>query len=229
MMKRILVSAATVLLFALTARAADRPPDIKKVIETMQASYAGVSSYHATLVAQARIGEALGAEQTIDLLFEKPNKMLMRWTGVTNHDQEVLFENGKVHGRRGGLLSFIDFTLDPKDPHVLKESPRPLTEIGLGPLVGRLAKEVTAALDDKSAALKTSFANWNDARCVKIDIAFDATDPECHCSHATIYLTPDTQLPAGYFAYDDSDELVERYEYKDIQLNVTIPPDRFHL
>ncbi len=209
--------------------AAERSPAIAKLIANMDAQYAKVTSYAATLIRQERSGDALAPAESIEFSFEKPQKMHLLWNDGPRRGQEISLANGKIRGHRGGLLSFFDFSIDLSDPRVLKESRRPLTDIGIGAIIDLLRKNISLGLERKEVAVKIGNEVWNEKHCIRIDAVFEKGQPDYDCMKFTAYVDPDLKLPIALLIYDQPDVLSEQYDFKDLKLNVQIPRGRFIL
>lgn len=213
--------------------APSRPPDALKTVEEMTSRYEKLSSYTALLVKQERDGDTLAPEEEIEIVFQKPMRIHMRWVGEQHRGQEIVFlgdeGKGKIRGHRGGLLSFFSFAMDPTDPHALAGNHHPITDAGIGKLIETIRKSFVDAAERQEVAFTSTFEDWNGQQCIRIQADFLVTPAPNPIVRTVLFIDRNLMLPVACEIYDQPDVLYERYEYRNLELDVSIPPSRFGL
>src|SRR5206468_2663669 len=110
-------------------------------LEPMVAAYARVQSYTARFVRQEVVDGTLRPREEALLKFQRPGRIYLRWAAGRPAGREILFvpgQNGdRMLVREPGLLaSLATIVMAPDSPRVLEESRHPVTDIGIGPLIG---------------------------------------------------------------------------------------------
>src|SRR3989442_3018146 len=124
-------------------------------LEPMAAAYARVQSYTARFVRQEVADGTLRPRAEALLKFQRPGRIYLRWAAGRPAGREILFVPGQNGGRMlvrepGLLASLATIVMAPDSPRVLEESRHPVTDIGIGRLIGLIldnARRAAAAGD----------------------------------------------------------------------------------
>ncbi|MEW6365582.1 MAG: DUF1571 domain-containing protein [Acidobacteriota bacterium] len=232
-MKKVIICTVALVLAASLAHAAERPPQPAKVLAEMATAYDAVDSYTATLIKQERLDSEMAPEETIELVFQKPFKVYMKWIGERFKGQEIVYVagqyKGRLRGRRGGLLSFLPFSLQPDDPRALQGNHHPVTDVGIGRMIEIVGENCKRGLERNEVTMQTVLEYWEKMPCIQLQLEFREARPAYSCARAVVTVDRANKLPVGIEIYDQPDRLYERCEYRNLQLNVPVSSDRFRL
>lgn len=222
-----LVAAAAALTFT-GSLCAERAPDVRKLLTEMEARYAGITTYRARLLRQTRDGSALAPEETVEMTFQKPQTMRLMWVDGPRSGQDVVVTDGRLRGHRGGLLGFLLFSLPSDDPRILKETGRQLADVGIAATIEWIRQGLTESVDGRPAMKASSgYETWNEKRCIRLEMTSTPAAPDSCCARYAVYVDPTSVLPVALFAYDGADQLYERIEYRELAVDVDLPPEAF--
>ena len=94
--KAFAVSLASIVAVGSWASAEDPSADyLYDEIVSMRSAYEDVISYTATFYKQERVGNKLLDEERIELKFQRPHKVYMRWVGKAHKGREALYVRGE--------------------------------------------------------------------------------------------------------------------------------------
>lgn len=211
-----------------SARAGSASADVDPfdLLERAQSAYGSVTDYTAVLRKQERIAGELRPEETILLKFKRPFKVYMRWLEGPHAGRQALYVKG-AHGDKflvhetGILARFFTVALDPDGPHVREESRFPVTEIGIGRLVDRLAADARRALRAKGLALRELGKRRSGAtELSEVEaVLSERLKKEFSYSRIIVGIDVGSGLPVRVSFYDWDEDLVARYSYEDLRLN----------
>ncbi len=195
----------------------------------MESAEAKLHSYRVTMVRQERVGEGMGPEGVVAMAFQQPARLSLRWTGEVHSGQVIISQNGRIHGHRGGLLSFFDFSLDAADSRVEKDAHHAIADAPISHIIQVLKENITRAQAEKKVTLRVSNDKWREARCIRIDASFAESDPPYFAARALVYVDPTSKLPLAFQVYDSPDKMLEQIEYQGVEVNPKFGPNEFNL
>lgn len=204
--------------------------DLYNRILAMRSAYAGVQDYTATFYKQERVGGKLLDEEQIELKFQKPLKVYMRWVGKTYKGREALYVQGKyqnkVVGHEGGFFGFVTLHMRPTGRLAMWGNRHPVTEVGLGYLIEQIVENVMKARQQRVLDLKSLGERTTHNR--RVD-AMEAIFPVVgfYCPRLILDIDPENHLPVRAEIYDSKDQLLERYGYADLRMNPRLPEEDF--
>ncbi len=215
------------------AGASDSTEALSALLAQMESSYSQVNDFVAVFHKQERIKGKLQEEETIQMKFQKPLKVYMRWIGEPLKGTEALYVEGrndnKLIARRGGILGIATLSLDPRGSLAMAGNRHPITESGFGFLLARFRENLDAALRrgelqdvrlyDETFEGRPSMAA--EGRFVP------RTGYKYYASRFVIHVDKELMLPTGAMFYNEKDELFEKYIYTNVQLNVGLSPQDF--
>ncbi|MBK9756318.1 MAG: DUF1571 domain-containing protein [Nannocystis sp.] len=196
----------------------------KQLLGAMEAAYAGVKDYTATLLKQERVKGKLLPRETIQVKFRKPFSIYMKWTGSEKAGQEVLYVRGRNDGQmRAHPGSFPDVTvsLKPGSGLAMRGNRHPITEASLGDVLALMLRDLkrSEARPQDGVTLtdlgeETRFGAR--VRCVEGRFPADGY----YAPRLRICVFVASKLLSRVQAWDAGDRLVEDYEYRDLRVNV---------
>ncbi len=196
----------------------------KQLLGAMEAAYAGVKDYTATLLKQERVKGKLLPRETIQVKFRRPFSIYMKWTGSEKAGQEVLYVRGRNDGQmRAHPGSFPDVTvsLKPGSGLAMRGNRHPITEASLGDVLALMVRDLkrSEARPQDGVTLtdlgeETRFGAR--VRCVEGRFPADGY----YAPRLRICVFVASKLLSRVQAWDAGDRLVEDYEYRDLRVNV---------
>jgi len=198
-------------------------------------SYQRVRDY-TTLYEKEERAISNGERQTIRLSFRKPLDVRMDWLNDKGKvDQAAVYRRGhngdKIVARRSGILGGLagTVTLDPNDRMAMQDSRHPITEIGLGHIIDRIADglrggKLTAGPVrevplDARPAYQFKFETSSGADVLGVAGA----------RRAIVWVDRELKLPIRVDVLDAKDTLVEHHRFKELRINVGLTDDTFSL
>lgn len=223
------IRSALLLLWAVatTSGAVDKL-DAAKWIEEAEAAWGTVASYTAIVHKQQRVAGKLLPEETVFLKFRKPFSLYMKWVKAPYEGSELLYVAGwnenRVRAHRGGLLRFITRNLDPRDPGLMADNLRPVTDIGLGQLVKTVAVNVRTAIAAGELGISERGEDVVYGRKTRVlEFAFPKEKAETYDGHRfVIDQDVESKMLVRIRVYDRDDQLMEGYGYERLDLDARL-------
>jgi outer membrane lipoprotein-sorting protein len=199
------------------------------------ASYAAVRDYTATYEKRERAIDR-GEPQTIRLSFRKPLDVRLDWLDDKGRvDQTAVYRqgmnDGKLVARRSGMLGSMVGTvrLDPHDKRALEDSRHPITEVGLGYIIDRLARD----LRDGRVTSRPVVEDTVDGRPAW---RFQLDAPPgvplfgiAGAARAIVWVDRALTLPVKVEILDAAGAMIERHHFKNLRVNVGLTDAVFTL
>jgi hypothetical protein len=217
-------------------RAAD---PLGAMLADANAAYAKVRDYACVFTRQERVNGALGAEQVAEMKVRaKPYSL---WVKFARPEAVAGLEESYVAGSRSGKMRYRPagassrvrlVSLD--DPKVLAETRHPLTELGVGATIDRLAG-IAAREKALNNALEVFAADFQFAGRNVTRYELYARRPHAHryAYRMLVFVDKETKLPVRFEAYDAPKpgttvgDLLEAYSYTNVRLNVGLGDSAF--
>lgn len=221
--------AALAISLTVTSVAPSVAQDVPAHLSNMEAAYARVQSYTARFVRQEVVDGRLRPREEALLKFQRPGRIYLRWTAGRPAGREILFvpgQNGdRMLVREPGLLaSLATIVMAPDSPRVLEESRHPVTDIGIGPLIGLIldnARRAAAAGDLVVRVLGASAGPEGPGRGVEMVLSTRA-DKGYYCRRLALVIGESSGLPVRAVVYDWTDRMVAEYAYLDLKLDPSL-------
>jgi hypothetical protein len=198
----------------------------------MPTRYQDIDNYTSTFLIQERVDSKLQPESLITLKFKKPFMVYLKWIGGPKKGREVLYVTGQNDNellvRTNKWYDVFVGSLDPHSALAMDGNRHPITEIGLGHLIEMLVTNFRSAKDKGEVQIQpvTSEAIF-DRPAYKIEAAFPFSKYYKDASRITLYIDKEHQLPIYITIFDEANQLVERYGYKDLRLNIGLTEKDF--
>lgn len=218
---------------------AGETPDPHQLILSVQDSYLSVRGYTAKFIKQERINGTLNPRETIQMKFQKPFKVYMKWVEGAKEGQEIIYVKGENNGKAlahpgfggfiGGMLNLIlpTFAITPDGPTAMNGNRRPITDAGIGMMIEKIIHYNSAA--KANGDLKLSFKGEAevDGRPALV-VERILPHKEGYPAHrTTYYIDKGYNLPVIVVLYDWEDQMMAYYEYSSLVLNPGLKPIDF--
>jgi len=209
------------------------------LLEECQKNYRNtIGSYTCTLVKQERIKGVLGKEQTVSVKFMgKPFSVAMAWVQNPGQGDRVLY----VEGQRGnkmvvrpanGLLRALaggSVLVDPRDKAARSASLRTVDQFGFERSLQSLLNVYRQA--HAEGHLKQEFGKYATVagRKAIVLIRHLPAENDYPVAKSVIFIDLEHLIPLAVegYGWNDPDELICRYVYKDIVLDAPLTEDDF--
>ena len=207
------------------ASAAQGLGDREQWVAEAEAAYARVESYTAVVHKQQRVAGKLLPEETIFLKFRKPFSMYMKWISAPYEGSELVYVVGwnenQVRAHRGGFWKFVVRNLHPRDPELMADNLRPVTDFGIGELIKTVAVNVRSAIEAgyiSVAHLGEESVYGRKTRILDVDLP-SGTVGGYGGYRMVINQDIESKVLIRIRVYDRRDQLVENYGYENLNLN----------
>ena len=187
-------------------------PTAESLLADAKLRLAGMSTYQVHLTRQERIGETLHpAEDVLLSIRREPRAVRLEWVDGPHKGREVLYAaGGPMHiNDPHGLMPRL--TLAPDSPLVVRTSRHPITEAGFDSLLVGLDEGVAARGPDRARYLGMEAPEGLNRPCHKLV----RTTPDGQVR--TLYLDPQTHLPALVTLLAADGSLLESYRFADLK------------
>lgn len=213
-------------MLAICARAAseDPIPELIAALEKADRLLEKVDSYTAVFHNQERIEGKLTSEQIIEMKFQKPFKVYLKWVDGSHKGREALYIEGENHNRLkahdGGLLSLVTVNIDPRGARALKGSRHPITDAGLHKLVGLLRSNTIAGSTNGHLSVRhLGEGEFFGRKTIGFEGVFTKGATGYYCHRAILHLDSELMVPIKVQIFDERNQVVEIYGYRNLRLN----------
>jgi outer membrane lipoprotein-sorting protein len=190
-----------------------------------------VADYTCRLNKTVRKHDELYEDKNISVKYKKPRHYYFRWESGSERGREVIFvdgrHNGKIVAHPGGPLKLITFHLDPEGYLAMKENRHSLKNSGMEKILSLIESNVALAdaknLDAISLIGKGDF----DGKPVHIVEGRFPKNQGFYAYRIRLYFSPDIKLPLKATIYDWSEQLIEDYEFHELDINVGLSEEDF--
>ena len=190
-----------------------------------RAQLGALTTYQVLLTGQERVGGRLLPEEDMLLSIRRnPKAVRLEWTGSTHKGREVIYSStengGLMHvNMADSVVPVPRLAIPPDSPLAMRNSRHPITEAGFDTILQNIEKPIERAKAGDPSAGKVTYGGMEKP---------NPLDHPCHkLVRVTptgetwlVYLDPQTKLPALLQANSASGELLERYVFRDVKLNV---------
>jgi outer membrane lipoprotein-sorting protein len=204
------------------------------VLEAMQQAYAQIDHYTATFLTQERIDGELRPEQRVALKFKKPFKVYLRWVKGRNEGRQALYPAGadghELWVRVPMLVGGVTVSLDPLSPRARKGSRHPITEVGIGRLLDLINENAKRGIERGEVTIEDAGRHSSFERPTHRYILHfpDSPTKGYYCMTAVLEVDHDHRLPTYAEIFDWDGQLIERYGYLDLRLNLGLTDEDFN-
>ncbi|MDP8262601.1 MAG: DUF1571 domain-containing protein [Candidatus Ancaeobacter aquaticus] len=225
---------------SISADTADPCEQIEVIIQDAHQAYNAVDDYTATLLRTECIKNRLRSKETIELKFAKPDSVYLKWLtspnpGLLNQHTEIIYPVGKnkdkVIAHLGGLINFITptITVTPDDSSLMKDNRHPVTHTGIGFFLNLFRDEYKKALQDSTFTQKYyGTVRLMGTHAHKIEFIMPDKNKGYYCHRLELYFDVQNKLPIRIIAYNWKNQLIERYSFFNLKLNVGLNKEDFN-
>ncbi|WP_243439205.1 DUF1571 domain-containing protein [Fundidesulfovibrio soli] len=202
--------------------APDRSKALLALLDRMKSSYASLKDFTATFQKQEKVGNKMFRDDHIELKFQKPFKVYMKWMGEAKEALYVEGEyNNKVLARCDGLLGLATWSFSPRSSALMRESRHPITEVGFGFILDVMNKNIPKAHENGDMEIVKMADDQFDGRpATVVEAKFKSNEGrQYYTSRIVFHVDKEFLLPVGIACYDDKGELQEEYIYKNLKPN----------
>ncbi|MFQ5658438.1 MAG: DUF1571 domain-containing protein [Candidatus Methylomirabilales bacterium] len=211
-----------------------RAQDPLALVSRMKAAYALVRDYTAIFKKHERVQGVLMDEEVIQLKFQKPFRVYLRWLNGPKKGREILYVDGENENRMqvydpSGIQRLFTLLMDPRGKRALRESRFPITEVGIGRLIDEIANGVTHASLRGELRLIDHGGGEEGGRLVwRYELIFP-DDPTKGYFSPKLLLAVDRELelPVRVVLHDWTGNVVGDYTYARLHLNPGLAPLEF--
>jgi len=223
-MKRFLLHITALLLGVLLLPgapvAADKQRDFGSALEAAEKAYAAVNDYTSVIRKKVVVKGTLKEERNTIYKFMKPGSFYLKWTEGKRAGTEVIYvegaNNNKIRAHTGGMLSFMNTSLDPKGSLAMKDNLHPIYDSGFGFMLKVLRNDYNRHLKNRDAVI-TYEGLSDDGREIYKGVFPAAKGYYGHI--VVVYIAEDTRIPTGIAVYGWNDEFIEEYHFEKVKLN----------
>jgi outer membrane lipoprotein-sorting protein len=204
-----------------------------QLLEAMKQAYDRVDDYTATFLMQERVDRELGPNQRLTLKFKKPLKIYLRWLQGKYEGRQALYPAGvdgnELWVRLPMFVGAVTVSLDPQSPSARKGSRHPITDVGIGRLLGLITENASRGLQRGELAIEDRGQRMTFDRPTQRYILHFPADPAkgYYCMTAVIDVDHTYRLPIYAEMFDWHGQLIERYGYLDVRLNPGLTEEDF--
>jgi hypothetical protein len=192
-----------------------------------------VRDFTCTFIKQERIDGVLGPAQEVDVKFlAHPYSVAMHWTKNAPISDRLLYVEGANDDnlllRPKGMLSWMGTVRrKPDSPQVMANTLHPVTMFSFERGLESMLKVDRVAAERHE--FKSEFLGYKTV-ADRLTLVLQRDLPACNnypAARTLIYIDPKLLVPVAVEAWDWDDQLISRYVYKDVRMNVGLTEDDF--
>lgn len=212
------------LLFVLTLLGTNKPSfaiSYEEILQKTISSYKNLKTFSCILEVYNKAGNN-EENITYEYYFQKPDKIRLEIIEGKDKGTIIVYQNGRVRYKKGGVLSFIPLSLNVDDPIVLSIRRGRVNELSLEYIVDILTKYNPQSIKE---------VNILGYSCYVIEIG-DSRDRLYNYSLQRIYIEKNNFIPIQLEQYENTNgqnELVHRRVYKNFKINPPIDEKIFNI
>ena len=217
--------------FSRSAAAAEQEEKLLALLAKMEASYAKVEDYSAIFRKLERVKDVLLPEEKVLLKFKKPLQIYMRW--IEGPLKEAIYvegeNNNKVVAHSDGLGWNLTWHLDPKGSVLLAGNRHPITDIGFGFILDLMRTSFPIAIKHgEIEIIRMEDVSFEGRPATVVETKLTPKDGrKYYATRMVCHIDKEYLLPVGIACYDEKDELMEEYDYKDVKINIGLTETDF--
>ena len=235
--KRLCIVGAVVLYLG-TASGEGPPISAEEIVQRMTEAADTLRDYRCRFVKSERIEGAL-REETMRYFYKRSTSCgdstgkMIRMEWVTPHEGQVaVYRDGRMWAKRGGILGWFTFELDPHGDLAKGGSRHSIVESDLPDVIRRTWENIAhikGVLSVLSVEEKREAASLPSRRIYEVELLSQDEPGKGYAYRAKLWVDSESGLPIRAEYYDWEDRLFERFLYEDLEVNVGIEEERFKL
>jgi outer membrane lipoprotein-sorting protein len=205
--------------------------DPGQIISDAIRSYDQVRDYTCLFYKKELVQEKYIEQKNIIMKHRKPSSFYLKWTEENEKGTEVIYVQGrndnKLKAHTGGALKWLTLNLDPGGSIAMKNNRHTVLDAHIGKIIDICDKNYTLA---KQLNVGT-FELCEERRIGgEPKICIKATFPDDRRFYGAIiyiYVHKEFKFPVAVEIYGWNNELLEKYEYTNVKLNVGLTDKDF--
>jgi hypothetical protein len=204
------------------------------LVARLEASYAQVRDYTAIFKKRERVQGVLLDQEVMQLKYQKPFRVYLRWLAGPKEGREVLYVEGANENRLlvydpSGIQRFFTLLMSPRDERAMRESRYPITQIGIGRLIELIAENARRAWSQGELQLIDHGMGEEDGRPVWRYEGILPDDPAkgYFCARLLLAVDQESGLPVRALIYEWDGNLVGDYAHADLRVNPGLAVQEF--
>jgi outer membrane lipoprotein-sorting protein len=205
--------------------------DPGQIISDAIRSYDQVIDYTCLFYKKELVKDQYIEQKNIILKHRKPRSFYLKWTEGDGKGTEVIYVEGKndnkLTAHAGGFLKWITVKVDPCGSIAMKNNRHTVLEAHLGNFIEICDKNYKLAKQLRVGTFEMTGEEMIDGRAT---ICIKATFPDDRRFYGKIiyiYVDREYKFPVAVEIYGWNNELIEKYEYNNIKLNVGLTDKDF--
>ncbi len=205
--------------------------DLGQLISDAVKSYDRVKDYTSFFYKKELVKDTYIEQKNIILKHRKPSSFYLKWTEGDEEGTEVIYVQGtndnKLKAHTGGLLKWLTVNLDPGGSTAMKNNRHTVLDAHIGKIIDicdknyKLAKQLGVGTFELCEEKRIG---GRPAICIK---ATFPDDKRFYGGVNYIYVDKEYKFPVAVEIYGWRNELLEKYEYTNIKLNVGLTDKDF--
>jgi outer membrane lipoprotein-sorting protein len=208
--------------------------DPHAIMQRMSRAYDGIQDYTALFLKQERISGTLQPLETVEMRFQEPFKLYMAWL-EPHEGRAITYIDGqndnKILVNPGGLLQFVQLSLDPNSTLAMRNAHHTVHQAGLRNTIHLLMREYQRGMQHGHMQLiARGDARVDERPAYHLEFIGPAQKSAGYYAYrGEIWVDKEYFLPTKLRIYDWDNQLYEDYEYRRLQLNPGLGPEAFVL
>ncbi len=207
----------------------------EKIFSEAVQAYEKINDYTATFLKQEQIREKLKKEEVIELKFQKPFRVYMNWIDSPDKGMEIIYKEGenknRITGHLGGFLNAVTPTvnMEIRDKLATRNNRHLITETGIGEFLKKYEIDFQKAKERKEIQIVISRGHkLFDREMTRVEAFLPQKSGNgYYCYRSVVFFDVQNKLPIQMEFYDAADQLIEKYAYKNLKVNVGLKPIDF--
>lgn len=198
---------------------------LDELLQKAVAAYAGVTSYTGIFDKRELLsGSRVLVQRNILFKFMKPGSLYMKWTDGGENSAEVLYVPGENDGKllmhKGGLMRFINLSLEPSGRLAMRDNRHPVTEAGIGAILERIVNDYRRSAKEPESRIRymgrhlLDGGSWADA--------VSGTFPKekgFYAGRVNAFFSVENHLPVLVTVFGWDGTLLEEYRFRELDLD----------
>ena len=205
--------------------------DPGQIISDAIGSYDQVKDYTCLFYKKELVKDKYIEQKNIITKHRKPFSFYLKWTDGGEKGTEVIYVQGrndnKLTAHAGGLLKWLTLNLDPRGSIAMKNNRHTVLDAHIGKIIDICDKNYNLAKHLSVGTFEQCGEKMIGGRaqiCIK---AIFPDDRRFYGGINYIYVDKEYKFPVAVEIYGWNDELLEKYEYTHIKLNVGLTDKDF--
>lgn len=205
--------------------------DPLKILLAMEDGYKNVESYTAVMVKGEPALNKQKAPEKINIKFEKPFKVYMKWFDAPSNGRELLYIAGQNNDyffvKPEGVFGFLIRCLKLPSGYRTNDSKYTVRDAGIGNLIDRIVKVTLDAQKNNDLGLRYRGIVVRNGREVYFLERRLPKKDSYPFQRLVLYVDTKTHLPLEVYAYNEKGKLAEYCLFENVNLNPRLKEKEF--